>query len=134
MSKPSSAFLSQVLRFGVVGCVGFAVDGGLLWILITEGADAYFARALSFPVAVLTTWWFNRIWTFDGSDRTKPVSQLRNYLTVQITGALCNYGIYTIYLGLFEPTRDYAMIGFALGSAVGMVVNFLGARVLVFKP
>lgn len=134
MSPATTALFRQVFRFGVVGCVGFVVDGGLLWLLITEGADPYFARALSFPVAVLVTWWFNRLWTFDGSDRAKPVSQLRKYLTVQITGALCNYGVYSVYLGVFEPTRDYAMIGFALGSAVGMVINFLGARVLVFKP
>lgn len=133
MIKISPGFINQVFRFGVVGSVGFVVDGGLLWILITEGADPYLARALSFPVAVLVTWWLNRIWTFHESDRTKPVSQLRKYLTVQITGALCNYGVYTLYLWMFEPTREYAMIGFAMGSAVGMIVNFLGARIHVFK-
>ena len=31
-----SGLLAQILRFGVVGGVGFVVDGGLLWLFISN--------------------------------------------------------------------------------------------------
>ncbi|MEM9783851.1 MAG: GtrA family protein, partial [Pseudomonadota bacterium] len=60
----SAALVSQVMRFGCTGAVGFLVDGGLLFLLIENGADAYLARLISFPMAVVCTFAMNRAWTF----------------------------------------------------------------------
>jgi putative flippase GtrA len=32
-------FVSQVLRFGAVGVIGFIIDGGLLWLFISLGLN-----------------------------------------------------------------------------------------------
>ena len=125
--------IQQVLRFGGVGSIGFVVDGGLLWFFITQGIDPYYARLMSFPIAVLATWWLNRIWTFENADRAKPFSQFKRYMAIQILGALTNYSVYALYLWTFNATAGNAMIGFALGSTLGMFVNFIGVRRLVFK-
>ena len=58
------AFIEQVARFLIVGTVGFAIDGGLLYLLVRTDVDPYLARGLSFPPAVTATWYLNRVWTF----------------------------------------------------------------------
>ena len=123
----------QFLRFVVVGGIGFIVDGGLLWILLTYDVNTYLARLCSFPLAVLCTWWLNRIWTFSGSSLERPVRQLNSYLVVQIGGALSNYLMYILVIQAFGPARIVAFSGFVLGSFVGMFINFSGARYVVFR-
>lgn len=122
----------ELLRFGGVGSVGFVLDGGLLWALITWGVDPYLARFGSFPAAVLVTWWLNRIWTFSKADRAAPAAQFNRYMVVQICGALCNYMVFALVMKVFQPGLESAMAGFALGSAAGLMINFYGARRLVF--
>ncbi len=73
----------QFLRFVVVGGVGFIVDGGLLLILLAYGVDTYLARVFSFPMAVISTWWLNRIWTFSSARQASPGRQLNFYLAVR---------------------------------------------------
>lgn len=124
----------QILRFGVVGGIGFLVDGGLLWLMLQAGGDFYLSRALSFPLAVLVTWQLNRHWTFDGGASARPGRQLNRYLAVQITGALSNYLVYSAYLAAVGESLTAAAIGFALGAAVGMVINFFGSRQFAFHP
>ena len=126
--------VGEVTRFGVVGTVGFAVDGGLLWTLVTSGADPFLARAISFPVAVLATWWLNRIWTFAAADRTRPQRQLRLYFGVQLIGALSNFAVYSAILLMIEPTPLNALAALAVGSFFGMFINFTGSRLFIFRP
>jgi len=121
------------LRFAVVGGIGFIVDGGLLWILLTYGVNIYLARIFSFPMAVISTWWFNRIWTFSSARKVSPGRQLNFYLAVQITGALSNYLIYILIVQALGTDRLTAIIGFVLGSFVGMFINFSGAQRVVFR-
>lgn len=123
----------QVLRFGGVGSIGFVIDGGLLWLLMTAGVDPYLARGLSFPVAVLATWWLNRAWTFDTAGRDRPGRQFSRYLMVQLAGVTGNYLVYAIVLHGFGTDRLTAFLGFALGSVAGMFINFFGARHAVFR-
>lgn len=128
-----TGFSHQLFRFLCVGSVGFVVDGGLLFLLVWLGVDPYVARVFSFPIAVIATWRLNRLWTFADADRARPARQLNRYFAVQIIGALCNYAIYSGIVAANGETLMSVAVGFAIGSAVGMFVNFLGARALVFK-
>lgn len=123
----------QIMRFGAVGGLGFVVDGGLLWLLIGAGVDPLVARLISFPVAVLVTWWSNRIWTFASQERESPYGQLSRYLAVQLTGAAVNYAVFAMWVTVFGGSQLSALLGLALGSFFAMFVNFAGARILVFR-
>lgn len=123
----------QILRFGVVGGVGFAVDGGLLWMLVSWDVNPYLARALSFPVAVIVTWALNRSWTFRAHSSASKQGQFRRYFGVQVAGTLSNYLIYSAFIAIFGATGDMIFWGFALGSFVGAFINFLGVRVIAFR-
>jgi putative flippase GtrA len=125
------AFIDQVARFLVVGTLGFAIDGGLLYLLVRIGVDPYLARAFSFPPAVTATWYLNRVWTF-AARRGIVRQQYARYLAVQIIGALSNYGVYAAILSLGHRSAEGALAAFAAGSIAGLVINFAGARALVF--
>ncbi len=128
-----SELVSQMMRFGVVGGVGFIVDGGLLWALISFDMNPYLARALSFPVAVVATWILNRNWTFRATRDASKEGQFRRYFGVQIFGSLANYLIYSAVIGLFGTASITIFVGFALGSFVGSFMNFFGVRLLAFR-
>jgi putative flippase GtrA len=127
----SRTLFSQFGRFLLVGAVGFAIDGGLLDLLVCKGLDPYVARAISFPPAVTVTWYLNRIWAFGVRDSGARRQYLR-YIAVQIVGAVSNYAVYGVVLLGIPHTPTGVLGAFAAGSAAGLVVNFVGARTLVF--
>lgn len=128
-----SELIPQMMRFGAVGGVGFIVDGGLLWLLITLDFNPFMARALSFPAAVIVTWALNRNWTFRATRDASKQGQFRRYFGVQVVGSLTNYLIYSAVIGLFGTAPTTIFVGFALGSFVGSFMNFFGARHVAFR-
>ncbi len=128
-----SGIWGQILRFGVVGGVGFVVDGGLLWLLVSLEVNPYLARALSFPVAVVVTWVLNRNWTFRAHRDASRTGQFRRYFGVQVVGSLSNYLVYSVFIMAFGTAGSMIFWGFALGSFVGSFINFMGARMVAFR-
>ena len=124
---------AQIMRFSVVGGIGFAVDGSLLWGLLSLDFNPYFARALSFPLAVVVTWVLNRNWTFRATRDASKKGQFRRYFGVQIGGTLSNYLVYSAFIALLGTTASMIFWGFALGSFVGAFINFFGARLIAFR-
>ena len=123
---------ANFFRFCAVGAIGFITDATVLAFLLENGVSHYVARILSFPVAVLVTWWLNRIWTFSTANRTRTGRQIMRYFTVQTLGALVNLMTYLVVLLFIEKTVVNAIFALSVGSATGLVVNYLGARRLVF--
>ena len=121
----------QILRYGLVGGVGFVVDAGLLYALIAVGGDPYLSRLGSFAVAVTVTWALNRRWTFGRRGRAGAARSYLGYALVQLGGAAANFLVYAAVLGVLAPTPGNAVLALAAGSVAGLAVNFTGAR-LVF--
>ena len=128
-----SSLVRQIMRFGVVGTIGFVVDGGMLWVLLSAGLNPYAARALSFPIAVVVTWALNRIWTFSSADKTGKRQQFNRYLAVQLVGAGANYCVYSSIIRAFGHAGQVVFAALVVGSLVGMFLNFWGARRLAFR-
>jgi putative flippase GtrA len=123
----------QILRYGLVGGLGFLIDAGLLYALAAWGANLYGARVASFAAAVTVTWALNRSWTFGHSNRAGAGRSYVGYIVVQVIGSLANFVIYAGALNILPPTPGNAVLALACGSAVGLIVNFTGAR-FVFTP
>ncbi len=128
-----TGLVGQIMRFGVVGAVGFVVDGGALWIFLSAGLNPYIARALSFPAAVVVTWGLNRVWTFASAGRPGKRRQFNRYLAVQLVGVATNYCVYTSVIRTFGTGAQMIVIAFMAGSLVGMFLNFWGARQIAFR-
>lgn len=125
--------ITQILRFGAVGAVGFVVDGGLLWLFLSLDLSPYLARALSFPAAVMVTWALNRNWTFAVTEGASRKAELQRYFGVQVVGNLTNYAVYSLILALFGTASVTIFAAFVIGSFTGSCLNFIGAKVFAFR-
>jgi putative flippase GtrA len=124
---------SELRRFIGVGAIGFAVDAGVLTALVVGwGQDPYRARGLSFALAVTVTWYLNRHWAFASRANQRKTAEYTRYVAVQLTAAIINLGVYTACLGVSPILRTYPALPLAIGAAVALVFNYLGARFFVF--
>ena len=121
-------------RFLAVGSVGFAIDAGVLWVLVTLGGDAYLSRGLSFAMAMSVTWALNRRWTFRGVRRTALHREYAAYALVQGIGIAANFAVYALMLARLGTGPTAAVLALAGGSGVALAVNYLGLKHAVFRP
>lgn len=127
---------TELIRFGLVGVAGLAVDVGALYLL-APFMNWYLARVLSFLIAAGATWSLNRHFTFAAAARPATsilmlVREYLHYLVAVSGGALVNYAVYVATLWAWD-SRFAPGLGVALGSLVGMVLNFTAAKRWVFR-
>jgi putative flippase GtrA len=119
-----------LLRFGIVGAGGFIVDAGILELMVHGlNADPFVGRAISAPIAIIFTFLLNRHWSFAASRRHRLVSAFLAYLVSQGVGLLCNIAVFAAAM-LVQPSPLAAL---TLASASALIVNYFGARLLVFR-
>ena len=125
---------ASILRFGVAGSIGFAVDGGvMLLITAATGLSPLIARAFSFPLALSVTWAINRTWTFKTGRARARLSQYQRYLAVQIAGFIVNYLIFAALVTAGGVWRDWPLVALMAGALVSMVLTYALSRLLVFS-
>ena len=128
------ASLPPLLRFGLVGGVGFVVDGGLLQLLVAAaGWGPITARSVSFPAAVLATWWLHRRVTFREREPGSAWASLARYVAVSIVGTAVNFGIYTSLVLGSAAMAAHPIVPFALASVTALAFNYLGSKHFAFR-
>jgi putative flippase GtrA len=132
---PDRKVAGQMLRFGIVGGVGFLVDAGVLSVMLAWSLDPYSGRVVSFLVAATMTWILNRSFTFrrESPSAAHPAGEWLAYLGLMVIGGVVNYGTYALAVALLEPVRQHPVIGVALGSIAGMAINFWTSKTMVFE-
>jgi len=126
--------LGEILRFGIVGVVGFVVDAGVLTLGIRAGTGPWLGRAISYVVAATVTFSLNRAWTFRAADRSRPMMRdWGMFLFINLVGFVCNYGTYAALISGVPLVRELPVLGVAAGSLAGMAGNFLLSRRFVFR-
>ena len=124
----------QFLRFCAVGGVGFCVDAAVLLLLVgVAGMDPVVARFASFACAVLATFELNRRWAFAGATPQPYLHRLAAYLGVQGVGFLFNLGVYSAAYLLLPAPLNAPVLSLAYASILALIVNFAGARFVVFR-
>lgn len=126
-------FLGESFFFGLVGTIGFLVDITILYSLAGL-IGLFYGRVVSFLAAVFVTWLLNRRWTFKSRN-----SGLRNcnefvvYLALMFVGGLVNYGVYVYLVVAYKLVQQHPVMGVAVGSLMGMLINFSSSRFLLFR-
>lgn len=122
---------ARLLRFGIVGGIGFVVDTSMLAIFHHAlGVNPFAARVFSIALAALATWQLNRNVTFGPSDHG-PIGEGFRYYCVVIASAGINYGIYSaILLSMngFSP-----ILATAIATGCTMIVSYVGYSQFVFR-
>jgi putative flippase GtrA len=128
------ALRKEILLFAVSGLLGFVVDAAIVQFLVREWMiNPYEARLVSFLAAAITTWSFNRKFTFAGKSTGSRRRELIRYIIAMAGGFALNYGAYAACVALFQIVREWPAIGVAAGSAAGAVVNFLTSKYWIFR-
>jgi putative flippase GtrA len=116
----------QIMRFSIVGGLGFLVDAGVLKAMIYFGAGPTIGRVISIWVTMTFTWMMHRTLTF--AIRKAPSwGEYGHYVLSSLVGALINYAVYWVAVYFHTPL----LIALAMGVIVGSVFNFLRYRVLL---
>ncbi len=126
--------ISEFLKFGAVGVVGFAVDTIFLYIGIHAlGLSRIAAGLFSFPFAVTVTWIGNRLYTFRDAEHEPMAKQWTKFVAVCAVGIVFNRGAYSLSVSTIPFVYDYPFIGLLIGTAAGMFFNFFASKRLVFR-
>lgn len=125
----------SLLRFIIVGSIGFAVDGGILTLLTASyGFAPLAARCFSFPLAFTATWLLNRNWTFAGGVDAAPVRQYLQYVLIQLAGLAVNFSVFTVLIFCLPVFERFPLAALALGAGLAMVLTYLLSRHVAFRP
>lgn len=125
--------IGQFVRFGIAGTFGFLVDAAVLYTALMCGTGPYVGRAISFLCAAFVTWQINRRTTFSGECTHSWLHEWLRYLAAMSLGGACNYGSYVAALNALPQSKLAPLIALAVGSIVGLFVNFAAAKWWVFK-
>lgn len=123
----------ELIRFVIAGAVGFLIDAGVLYVALAAGAGYFVGRLISFFCAVWVTWRINRRYTFAGQRATSAWVEWWRYLAAMSVGGAVNYASYSAVVLAFRAHAFLPLLGVAVGSLSGMVVNFASAKWWVFK-
>ncbi len=156
--------IHQIVKFCLVGGTSFAIDysirmtlmfaipyqGGLLsehwgrslqsWMPAVFGTqnpqDAFFpvAAAIAASFAILNSFIWNRLWTFEIRGKAERYRQLQRFLVISLFGLALNVLLSNILYGLLPFDQKWnARVATVVAAAVVAVWNFTGQRFYAFR-
>lgn len=124
----------SLLAFGAVGVAGFVVDASVMTALIERLSwHPIQGRAVSFPLAVTTTWLLNRRLAFRGMGTRSKSAEYAGYVAIQILGALVNVGVFLGCILIWPFLVSVPFVPLAAGAAVALLLNFALLRSTVYR-
>jgi putative flippase GtrA len=120
----------QLVRFGLVGGVGFVVNVAVYTLFVhSVGVDYRLANIIAWLVAVLNNFVLNRHWTFDARGGHAR-SQAIRFLLVSLVAEAVSLGLLTLFV---EGAGIAKVPAQALAVAGSMPLNFLGNKLWSFR-
>lgn len=122
--------IRQFIKFGIVGISSTVIDWGI-YLIVTRIFGIYYlmAKILSFGVAVLNSYIWNRRWTFRSDDPQK-LRQFIKFLTISIVGLVLNS---TIMFIAVDKLKYHDIIGLVLATGIVTIWNFLANKFYTFR-
>lgn len=131
----------QLGKFIVTGGLNTFLDFAVLNILMTLTAIVsgwWFSlfKAISFSVAVINSYFWNKHWTFETEKRKG--AEFVEFLTVSLIGLGINVGTATFVVRYVAPLGGLPAVTWANVGAFAAIIlalawNFLGYKLLVFR-
>ena len=135
----------RFLKFSAVGAVNFLIDLSILNLLsfatgINRGIFAAFFSAVSFLVANLNSYFWNKKWTFKKNNSQRGEggnSGYKTFLAISVLGVAVNiFVIYVLTTFISQPYfSDLVWLNVSKLIATGLVMffNYFGYKKFVFK-
>jgi putative flippase GtrA len=149
----------QVAKFVLVGGLNTLMDWGVLAFLIIlfdsylgikfgdtllvvfSVTIAYYSlyKSISFIVASINSYLWNKFWTFQRQTTEKVGREFIQFFVITVIGFLLNVGIASIILKLVTPIGGlpdgsrWPILAAVIATAFSMVWNFVGYKFIVFN-
>lgn len=133
----------QLAKFVIVGFLNTSIDFGILNFFmalsgISSGSIFSGFKSLSFIIANLNSYFWNKRWSFQKETEKAIGKEYLVYLLISIASVFINVGLASLIVNVIGPQFGFSAIvwanmGAAIGTALGLVWNFLGYKFLVFK-
>lgn len=134
--------LQQVAKFVLVGGTNFLIDQGIFNVLIfatgiSVGWKQSVFKGLSFTVAVINSYFWNKFWVFKRTRTETAGKEFMQFVVVSIVGFLINIGLDKILVDGMGPigsikVNTWAQIAAAVSAIVVLFWNFAGYKFIVF--
>lgn len=135
--------IKQLAKFVVVGGINTGIDFLVLNVEmfltnITSGPWMFILNSVSFSVATVNSYFFNKYWTFKDKDATKQTFQFSQFLVISIIGISINGAIVYLITSFIPPMFNinpqlWANLAKVAATGVSLIWNFLGYKFIVFK-
>lgn len=148
----------QVGKFGVIGVLNTLVDLGVLAAVAAWAATRYaivsddtlfmigasvvtyytLYKAISFVVANINSYFWNKYWTFAATISQKTKAEYIQFFIVSIVGFVINIVVSSIVFAIVAKIPSLTLgqagsVGALAGTLIGLVWNFIGYKFIVFK-
>jgi putative flippase GtrA len=120
----------QLVRFGLVGGIGFIVNVAVYALVVHSiGLDYRAASVVAWLVAVINNFVLNRHWTFEAREGRAHFQALR-FLVVSLAAEAFSLLLLTVFV---ESAGIAKIPAQALAVAASMPLNFLGNKLWSFR-
>lgn len=120
----------QFIKFGIVGLGGTLVDWVVYFILTRYFGTFYLiAKTISFVLAAVNNYIFNRIWTFKSKDKNIAKEFLK-FFVVSVVGLIFNLLIMKLAVVNLKLND---LIGLVLATSAVTLWNFFANKLWTFK-
>ncbi len=133
--------IRQAVKFVLVGGLNTLIDLGVLNLLIfitgiASGSGYSIFKGISFTVAVINSYFLNKLWTFKSTGR-----KFLQFFVVSLIGFGINVGVASLvvnfignpFLLLGISDKLWANTGALAATFAAMAWNFMGYKFIVFK-
>jgi putative flippase GtrA len=120
-------------KFALAGLMGFVVDAGVLHLGLSSGLGSAAARAISILSAMQLTFLINGLLIFKCVTRRNFAGHWAAYMVASGFGNFCSYMIFITLTSLHGSLLSKAWIAFPASTFAAYLINFTGARLLVFR-
>lgn len=122
--------IEQILKFGVVGILAFAVDYGVLMVLSQVfGVRAVIAAGISFVVSVIFNYMASMRYVFSHREDMTPMREFVIFVVLSIIGLLINEAIMWVGTAHLGESGLAVTVVKVFATAIVMVWNFVSRKI-----
>jgi len=138
--------MRQFSKFIVIGLMNTAIDFAILNLLmwstgIYGGRWIILLNVISFTIAVINSYFWNKFWTFRAKEADEPAEvakEFSQFIMVTLIGLVINssivFGITTFIPPFFGLSKEvWANLAKVVATGFSLIWNFVGYKFIVFK-
>ena len=143
LNKINKKLIVQFSKFIVIGVLNTGIDFAILNLLmwqtgIYSGRYIILLNAISFSVAVINSYFWNKFWIFRAKETTQTGKEFFQFIAITLIGMAINtaivYSVTTLISPMFGLSEGlWANLAKVAATGISLIWNFTGYKLLVFK-